>query len=208
MIPILRKEFIVQRTLILFYAAATLIFAAQFIPVDEPLPIITILAVFFTFGTAAHEDKNNSHVLLNSLPVARKEIVTAKYVFHIAFGICLVGLTFIYRTIIGALPKDAAMWQYVIAVTVIVWFVSVFFPMYFWIGPRFVQIGMIVLLIVMFTALPMVYNLGVKHNFWGIPDFIQSLPRFLLFVFATAVTIVFLIVSRLISVRLYERKQF
>jgi len=198
----------VQRTVILAYAVVAILFITQLIRVDGPMAVISMLAMFFTFGTAAHEDKNNSHVLLNSLPVARKEIVTAKYVFHIAFGICLVGLTFIYRTVIGALPKDAALWQYVIAVTVIVWFVSVFFPMYFWLGPRFVQIGMIVLLIVMFTALPMVYNLGVKHNFWGIPDFIQSLPRFLLFVFATAVTIVFLIVSRLISVWLYERKQF
>jgi len=208
MFNILYKEFVVQRTVILAYAVVAILFITQLIRVDGPMAVISMLAMFFTFGTAAHEDKNNSHVLLNSLPVARKEIVTAKYVFHIAFGICLVGLTFIYRTIIGALPKDAAMWQYVIAVTVIVWFVSVFFPMYFWLGPRFVQIGMIVLLIVMFTALPMVYNLGVKHNFWGIPDFIQSLPRFLLFVFATAVTIVFLIVSRLISVWLYERKQF
>jgi hypothetical protein len=208
MFNILYKEFVVQRTVILAYAVVAILFITQLIRVDGPMAVISMLAMFFTFGTAAHEDKNNSHVLLNSLPVARKEIVTAKYVFHIAFGICLVGLTFIYRTIIGALPKDAAMWQYVIAVTVIVWFVSVFFPMYFWLGPRFVQIGMIVLLIVMFTAVPMVYNLGVKHNFWGIPDFIQSLPRFLLFVFATAVTIVFLIVSRLISVRLYERKQF
>ena len=208
MFNILYKEFVVQRTVILAYAVVAILFITQLIRVDGPMAVISMLAMFFTFGTAAHEDKNNSHVLLNSLPVARKEIVTAKYVFHIAFGICLVGLTFIYRTIIGALPKDAAMWQYVIAVTVIVWFVSVFFPMYFWLGPRFVKIGMIVLLIVMFTAVPMVYNLGVKHNFWGIPDFIQSLPRFLLFVFATAVTIVFLIVSRLISVRLYERKQF
>ena len=208
MFNILYKEFVVQRTVILAYAVVAILFITQLIRVDGPMAVISMLAMFFTFGTAAHEDKNNSHVLLNSLPVARKEIVTAKYVFHIAFGICLVGLTFIYRTIIGALPKDAALWQYVIAVTVIVWFVSVFFPMYFWLGPRFVQIGMIVLLIVMFTALPMVYNLGVKHNFWGIPDFIQSLPRFLLFVFATAVTIVFLIVSRLISVWLYERKQF
>jgi len=208
MFNILYKEFVVQRTVILAYAVVAILFITQLIRVDGPMAVISMLAMFFTFGTAAYEDKNNSHVLLNSLPVARKEIVTAKYVFHIAFGICLVGLTFIYRTIIGALPKDAAMWQYVIAVTVIVWFVSVFFPMYFWLGPRFVQIGMIVLLIVMFTAVPMVYNLGVKHNFWGIPDFIQSLPRFLLFVFATAVTIVFLIVSRLISVRLYERKQF
>jgi hypothetical protein len=208
MFNILYKEFVVQRTVILAYAVVAILFITQLIRVDGPMAVISMLAMFFTFGTAAHEDKNNSHVLLNSLPVARKEIVTAKYVFHIAFGICLVGLTFIYRTVIGALPKDAALWQYVIAVTVIVWFVSVFFPMYFWLGPRFVQIGMIVLLIVMFTALPMVYNLGVKHNFWGIPDFIQSLPRFLLFVFATAVTIVFLIVSRLISVWLYERKQF
>lgn len=208
MFNILYKEFVVQRTVILAYAVVAILFITQLIRVDGPMAVISMLAMFFTFGTAAHEDKNNSHVLLNSLPVARKEIVTAKYVFHIAFGICIVGLTFIYRTVIGALPKDAALWQYVIAVTVIVWFVSVFFPMYFWLGPRFVQIGMIVLLIVMFTALPMVYNLGVKHNFWGIPDFIQSLPRFLLFVFATAVTIVFLIVSRLISVWLYERKQF
>lgn len=208
MFNILYKEFVVQRTVILAYTVAAILFITQLMRVDGPLAVVSMLAMFFTFGTSAHEDKNNSHVLLNSLPVARKEIVTAKYVFHIAFGICLIGLAFIYRTIVGALPKDAALWQYVIAVTVIVWFVSVFFPLYFWLGPRFVQIGMIALFIVMFTAVPLVYNLGVKHNFWGILEFVQSLPSFLLFVIVTAATIVLLIVSRLISVWLYERKQF
>ena len=208
MIPILRKEFIVQRTLILFYAAATLIFAAQFIPVDEPLPIITILAVFFTFGTAAHEDKNNSHVLLNSLPVSRKEIVAAKYAFHILIGIGFVVLAAVCKIVAGGMPAGAALEQSVAAATVVVLFVSVFFPMYFWLGPRFVQIGMIVLFILMFAAVPMVYNLGAKHGFWGIPVAVRSFPDFLLLALLAIAAILFLFVSRLVSVRLYERKQF
>jgi len=205
---ILYKEFVVQRTVILAYAAVALLFSVQLIRVDGPLAVISMMAMFFTFSTAAHEDKNNSHMLLNSLPVVRKEIVTAKYVFHIVFGICLVGFTVIYQTIIGALPIETALWQFVIAVTVIVWFISVFFPMYFWLGPRFVQFGMIVLFIAMFTAVPIVYNLGIKHNFWGILDIVQSFPNYLLLVLSTAAAVFFLIVSRLISVWLYERKQF
>lgn len=208
MTTILYKEFLVQRTLILLYAAITLFFAAQLIPVDEPLTVISILAMFFTFGTAAHEDKNNSHVLLNSLPVSRKEIVTAKYAFHLAIGLCLVGFAFICKVLISDLPAGTAFRQTAVAAAIVIWFVAAFFPMYYWLGPRFVQIGMIVLFILMLTAIPMVLNLGAKHRFWGIMDLVQSFPEQLLFALLTAATVILLIVSRHISVRLYERKEF
>ena len=208
MASMLHKEFIVLRTFILVYLAAAVLFITQVMEVNGPPAFMSLLAFIFTISTTAHEDKNNSHILLNSLPVSRKEIVTAKYMFHIVFGIVLVGIALIIRAAFGEWSSETALWQTAISVTVIVWFVSVFFPMYFWLGPRFVQIGMIVFFIMMFAVVPTVYNLGVKHNFWGIPDVVESFSDTLLFAILTAVTVIFLTVSWLISVWLYERKQF
>jgi len=208
MLSILYKEFAVQRTAILIFAVLAVLDALLLFPLPDPLAFGTILAIFFTFSTASHEDKNNSHILLNSLPVDRKEIITAKYAFHIGIGIAFTGLAGILGALSGSWPPGTGPWQTGVFALVIIWFVSLFFPMYFWLGPRFVQVGMFFLFIILFAVMPMVYHLGVKHDFWGILDAVQSWPESRLFILTALVTAVVLMGSRYASVRIYERKQF
>ena len=193
--------------MILIYAAAVILFAAKVVPIFNPLALAFCLGIYFIFTTATHEDMNNGHILINSLPVDRKEVVTAKYAFHIAVGVGFIALDILLEAVTGARLPDIA-WQFAVAALGIVWFVSVFFPLYFWLDHRFVRVAMVILFVMIVGAVPIMYNLGVKHNFWGLIDAAKSLPGSLLFGLAAAVTVLVLAVSWLLSVRLYERKQF
>jgi hypothetical protein len=204
---ILYKDLVVERTVILIYTAGVILFALQVVPIFDPLALAFCLAIFFTFTTASHEEMNNGHILLNSLPVDRKEVVAAKYAFHLAVGAGFIGLDVLLEAVTGAWSPDLGR-QFAFAVLGIIWFVSVFFPLYFWLGHRFVQIAMIFLFIMLVGVVPIVFNLAAKHDYWGMLDAVQTLPNSLLLGLGAVVTAIVFIVSGLLSARLYERKQF
>lgn len=208
MLNMVYKEFVVERVSLLVCLGLAILFRAQLISFDAPLALMSVLSMLFTFGTAAHEDRYQSHILINSLPVTRREIVTAKYVFHILVGLGFIGLAVIHAAVFGGIPRRAALSQSLIGAAVIACFVSVFFPMYYWLGPRFVQIGMRVLFIMLIAVVPTVFNLAAKYGFWGIPEFISSLPATVLPVLLTGMTVILLLASWRASVWLYERKEF
>ncbi len=127
--------------------------------------------------------------------------------FHVAASLCFVGVAAAADAAFGGLPLRTALSQVLIATNVVAWFLAVFFPMYYGLGPRFVQIGMIAFFVALMTVAPMVYNLGVKRNFWGLLEFTRSLPAASLHLLLTAVTLVVLVGSWLTSVWLYSRKK-
>src|SRR5690606_39684388 len=55
---------------------------------------------------------------------------------------------------------------------------------------------------------PWAYNVAVKHNFWGLPELIASLPAVPLYLLLAAATFALLLVSWRVSVWLYSRKSF
>lgn len=208
MLNIVFKEFAVQRTAIVVYFAIALLMVTQLIPAEGPLAAVSMLAMLFTFSTIACDDRNNVHILMNSLPVSRKEIVTAKYLFHLAVGLSLVLFAVILGGIFGESTLNLALWQTLIAVLVITSFVSVFFPLYYWLGARFVLTAMFALFFAMLTAVPIVSNLGARNNYWGIFDLTASLPTWPLVAGLTTGTLVHMLVSWRVSVWLYRRKEF
>lgn len=141
MLALVYKDFVVQRTVILVYLAGAILFTTPVIYTNAPVVIAVMLAMTFPFASTTQDDRANSHLLLNSLPVTRREIVTAKYVFHMAASVCLVGVTVICEAAFDGLSPRAALSQVLIAAGVVAWFLAVFFPMYYGLGPRFVQSG-------------------------------------------------------------------
>ena len=202
------KDVVVQRSVLLIYSAFAVFFATQVITGDGPLAVTAALAMMFSFNATALDERTNIHLLLNSLPVTRQDIVTAKYVFHIAAGLCFVVIAAVCRTVAGGLTLRAALVQILAAAALIVWFLSVFFPAYYWLGPRFVQIGLFSFAIVFLPAAGPVYNWAAKHDFGGLLDVLPALPTLSLYLVMTAITLAVLLGSWRVSVWLYSRKEF
>lgn len=208
MVSLLYKEYLVNRTVFLVYLAVAALNIFLFIKADDSLPIAQLLALFFTISAAAQEDRNNSHIFINSLPVSRKEVVKAKYIFSILFGLFIIGMTIIVQLAFRPFALGRGFMEVIIAIVAVCWFVAVFYPLYYWLGSRFVQIGMFVLSMLGFVFLPMLVNIGARHRFWGIVDLIQSFPYSLLAVLIFGFTGTVLLISLSLSVWLYGRKDF
>ena len=60
-----------------------------------------------------------------------------------------------------------------------VWgFTAFFYPLYYWLGPIFIKIGLFATFIIIFGIAPVLYNLGVKNNFWGLPELFNRILRY------------------------------
>lgn len=81
MLNLLLKDLIVQKKSILFVFGYCffLVFAFQGLEGTAPIAATTAAVYLLIQYSFAHEDKNKSEILLNSLPISRKDIVLAKY---------------------------------------------------------------------------------------------------------------------------------
>jgi len=202
------KDWLGNRTVILASLAVLLLGVFRVLPVDGTTLYGVALAIMFVFATSTQDERTNAHVFVNSLPVSRPDIVTGKYVFNIGMGIIFTGIAILVPGLMDQLPLKAMLTQLLICAGVISGFVSVFMPMYYWLGPRFVQLGLFVTFFLLVAVVPPVHNLAVRNNFWGLLDVLGSLPALPWQVLTAAGVIGLLLASWRLSIFLYGRKEF
>ena len=202
------KDWIVNRTVFLVYTGVLLLMALRVLPVGGPVVMATMMASFFVLTSAAQDERNNSQTFINSLPVSRRDVVTGKYVLSIGAGVALTGITLLVTALREPMPGRVMLGQLFLSAGVISTFVSVFIPMYYLLGSRFVQLGLFVLFILVVAVAPPAYNLAVRHNFWGLLDTLRAVPVETLQTVAAVTVVVLLLASWRLSVALYNRKEF
>ncbi|UFJ41534.1 ABC-2 transporter permease [Brevibacillus humidisoli] len=207
MYNLLLKEWIISKTTIAINM--TLLLVTSLVTSDGQVPIYLpiIFGCVFIFGNSFQEYKNNSEVLVNSLPVSRPQIVASKYLASLLFGAVVTSFAAVLNML---LPVFAVyeMLHIVLSISLIGLFAAVYFPLYYLLGPRFIQYGFLALMLLCITVLPMVVNLGVKNGFWGLAAVFEQVSPALLSLAFLGVATVLLLVSWVISVRLYLRKEF
>lgn len=150
--------------------------------------------------------KNDTDVLMNSLPVTRRQIVTARYVITLLVGCVFILIGKVTWLLLG---NDTAMQlsDALPALMAIAFFTAVYFPLYYKLGTPFIIIALVILTVLFITAFPIVFYTGIKYGFWGLADVWQQHTAVLLIVFC-GIAVAAMLVSRFISIRLYERKEF
>jgi ABC-type transport system involved in multi-copper enzyme maturation permease subunit len=210
MTSLLYKEFMSLRTVIFVYllGLGVLLFVTTIMNENGSAFLLPVagLSWFFIMSIAAQEEKNDSHILINSLPVSRKQVVAAKYLFSILAGLVFIGIALMVHPLFNLSSQGTNMFDAVLTMAATGWFAAIYFPMYYWLGPRFVQISMFILFILVFAILPPVFNLGIKHDFWGLGDWLRSASLNILAVILLLLTAIVLLGSWALSARIYERK--
>ena len=205
---LLYKDYLVLRFFLMYFLLFTiLLLLTGFIKIHALLPMVSIVALIIPFQLTTSEEKNNSHIFVNSLPVNRNAVVRAKYLFTLLVGALLIGAAKMVD-VFFALPSERDFWDLLIAFVGICGFTAVFYPLYYWLGPNFVKIGLFVTFIVTFGVAPMLYNMGVKNNFWGLLEVFESYPSLFWVAVLLAFTGIMLFLSLLLSSWLYRRKDF
>ncbi|MDX8365988.1 ABC-2 transporter permease [Cytobacillus sp. IB215665] len=205
MFNLIRNEFHVHKVHLI--VNLMLIFFLYFVARDNfPLLFIgLILTLLFTRNMYFYDIRNNSEVLMNSLPVSRKQIVTSKYVTVTLFALICFSFSMVLNMFFNMYGK-LTLFEFVTTLTILAIFMAFFFPSYYLFGPVFIRYAMVLLVVLIFAVGPMVLNLGVKNNFWGLLHlFEQYSIQFAMSMLAVIAVLISL--SWLLSYRIYEAKE-
>jgi ABC-type transport system involved in multi-copper enzyme maturation permease subunit len=206
---LLLKEWFVNRSTII--VAVILIPILGFIgssgQAQATIYLAILIGCMYPLTSSMNENSNKSDILVNSLPVTRKEVVTAKYLFSILLGIILTLVIAAINLFIPSFEVNS-LFELILSVSAIGLFSSLYYPLFYLLGPRFVMFGMAVFFVCFTAIFPIVINLGLKNGFWGLSSVYQQLPTILLAVVLLGITIIALFVTKLISVQIYRKKQF
>ena len=177
-----------------------------------------MLSYMYLLGGLGQDDKNNSEVLLNSLPVSRENIVYAKYLSVIIFSVIAIVLTiggiFIMSSIgIGKMAGGINIGDIASFLFGIMVLMSINFPLYFKYGYgklRYFNFGIFML----FLISPIILKF-LKDNIDLNNSFILSMKARLLSLSDTQIGIIIIcialsiyLISLAISLNIYKKKEF
>lgn len=135
---LIRKDFIVQWKFLIWYLLyPVLLYAISQDSRSVFTAIIIIIPIVATMTTFYNDEKNSSEKILNSLPLSRKQIVLAKYVFiffilimSVVVSSCMVAIEFGWKGI------DFIKSMVVSSIDIVVMYLSVIIPIHFVLGYR------------------------------------------------------------------------
>lgn len=218
--PLIKKELIVQKKLLLFglFYAAFLFFVLSN-PVFREFNYSMAasgIAYITLIGVAQAEYKNNSDIIINSLPLTRRVVVAAKYLSILAFTIIallLVGAVgLIFHFLLPVLNHRLLNTFDIITTTVsITLLAAVSLPIYFKTSAQWTRVvNVVIFLIIFFAPAQLIGYLAQNgQDPWvGSPVGLAGNQNWLLSLTGLAVLMVILFISYFISLRIYLNKDF
>lgn len=182
--------------------------------------VYTAAIVAFTYlmvmGAFAYDDKSKSDIMLNSLPVKRKNIVMAKYMSLFAYVtigtvafIAVNSLISVSNVNVKTYPVDLE--SVVGAVFAISLLNSISFPMMFKFGYTKSRIYNMILFLSIFFGAPYIVNFFSKPESTfavKVINFLKNLSDIAIASGLLAVSCIIIFISYLISVKMYKGREF
>lgn len=186
------------------------------VPVDLPVNIMYILGIItFVFVSViysiGYDDKNKSEVVLNSFPIDRKDIVRGKYVTLLIFIFISCISVFLLTNIIKGLGlkpggRPADMWDIVAAMSLLLVFYSIYYPLYFKLGD--LRMFNSILWMLVFVGPTILTKLGKRFVTEDLMTKLSSLNlgqiSLLIFIFSIAMYFISLQISK----KIYMTREF
>lgn len=177
---------------------------------------IVAFAYLMVMGGFAYDDKTKSDIMLNSLPIKRENVVMAKYISLFAY-IAIGTIAFIAITsVISLLNMPIKTYPVTIELIVSAIFAvsllsSICFPLMFKLGYIKAKTFNMILFVSIFCGIPFLVNFAPKPN----SEFTKAFTTFLknqsdvaIASGLLALSFVILLISYMISVKLYKRREF
>lgn len=214
MLNLIKKDIFIQKMTFLYAFIIVLVSSTNFM---NPGPNGLILYVFspifinymFINFALSYDAKNKGEIVLNSLPIKRKEIVIAKYVSIFVFA----AIGIIYSIVIGFIGKIAGLSMFTTTITLknIVTILtysclynSMLLPIYFKLGYMKSQIFTIILIALVMIAFSDPNNIVIQKVF----QFINNRSSLTLYFLALIANLFTLIISLIASILIYNNKEF
>ncbi|MBU3155589.1 ABC-2 transporter permease [Clostridium estertheticum] len=222
MVNLIIKDILIQKKTIIYallYAAFVFVCFSTIFPNGFGLYVMSPMVITYLYITLAvqYDDKNNSEVILNSLPLKRSDIVISKYMSIFVFGI--IGI--ICSTLVGAIGNATGRLKFigsislldiVLVIMSICIFSSIYYPVYFKFGVAKIKIfTMVIFMIFFFVPMnAMSYVIKNPNNFFvqKFNYFINNTSTLTQNFIALTIGLIIFMISLMISIHIYNNKEF
>ncbi|MDU0072938.1 MULTISPECIES: ABC-2 transporter permease [Bacillus] len=114
MFNLIRKDIILQKKTL---AASFLVLCVYLMLDISPIWIGVVFSIVISMNAISIDEKSSIHMLLNSLPYTRKEIVSSKYIVVVLFTCMVAAAIFIVNFIIH---RELTIWKDILLMVAIV----------------------------------------------------------------------------------------
>ena len=195
--PLILKDFIIQWKFLIWYILYPVFF---YMALTDTENLFIIMSVIITIGatvkTFEADSKNESEVIVNSLPILRKQIVYAKYI--VAIIILFISVTVGCFTI--GMKSGVNLFEFiettmVASISFILLYLSFVLPISFWLGYKKTIFITIVIFMAPIVVLEALFQINLEQiQLYNSLLFISSMCMF--------------IASTFVSVKIYEKREF
>lgn len=219
MFNILKKDFIVSKKQTIILIILSLFTSLIGYNVSDVAYVMyeltTFISVYLIIQTViGYDEKNKADIIFNSVAVSRSNIVITKYISFIAFTLMMWFAQYIFTNIyrlsqIGTGGRVVNIWDLVISLIFISIYFSIYYPLYIkfgYIKMRMVNLIMFILIMMLPSWISKFLMSDTGNKFREILNNIRGLNYILLFLLC--ISMVILIISMFISIKIYEKKDF
>lgn len=173
--------------------------------------IIVYISILYSNG---YDEKYKIHVALNSLPIKKHEIVLAKYLSFIFYIFLISGVIIIFTLILSILglktsSRTANIWDMIIAFNILGIFYSIYYPIYYKFESSKLRIFNIGLYLILLVAPNYMIKFLKSDSGTNLTKYLSTFNNTnTLSLIISILSIVLLIVSFLMSIRIYSKKEF
>lgn len=209
MYSLILKDILMLKKMLLLIAGFIALF---YFLENPPVMAISLAGIIFISSTGSFEDRSNSHIMLNSLPINRKSIISSKYVGAVLFGIFATVLATLFQMIFYFIldaydkPLPNAN-QLVLGMLIILLFSALYFPILYKFGEKYTRI-ILMIVIFGFIIFGQMAMYALKGNIEVFQLFLTQFTFTQLTIAGLAITIIVFIFSWLATIKIYEAKDF
>ena len=203
MISLIKKDFKLSFKINLFVIIYALFISAVGVYLNEPLVsnllyavsivVLTFATVIFTNG---YDDKNKSEIILNSLPLDRRNIVRSKYIILILIRLNVVD---------GG--GSVSLQSIIAAVNIVLLFYTIYYPFYFKLGEGLRSFNAILWVFVMLGPTMLGRGMAALYK-RGLLDRLMNVDLDKINFYLLGIVLVLYYISLQISKRIYGKREF
>jgi len=211
-ILLLRKQMVFGFLYIIF-----LLFIFKNVEYGAPAIAMSVFTYLMVVTSCSYDDKNNSDVMLNCLPIRREKIVLTKYLSIFLYS-ALGAVTYaLFTGVIKALQIPLKVYpmnvQGIVAGIIgVIFMFGIYFPVFFKYGYNKSRILSFLLFFLLFFGITFIIDTVKKaqdnYVLSGITDFLQSKGDSFISILIILAAILFIVLSYLMSVLFYKRREF
>ncbi len=204
MFSLIRKDFLLQKHIVLLYIAML-----TFFPLLDKSPVFVgfIFSLSIIMTTYSFDEKDNINILLNSLPYTRKEIVSSKYIGALLFTLLFISVMYVGDVVLNGNKASFLVKEMLLIIGLVMITTSFLLPFLYRFKMQYLHMAMV--------ALVVIYLFTITFFIKNLHDVIRELTRKFLTLqeiqiyFVAILTVIILYIgSWLLSIRIYDRKVF